>query len=105
MEPSSKGVWEIRGCEVGAGHARVVCAEQADGEDRLQSAFRGGGDGTGHHLHLELFQQALPAYTKKELRDDIVRECKALRHKTEKKESELFKPAFLAEVMNVLWDR
>ena len=54
---------------------------------------------------LNCFSKLSPAYTKKELRDDIVRECKALRHNTEKKESELFKPVFLAEVMNVLWDR
>ena len=54
---------------------------------------------------LNLFGKVSAAYTRKQLREDIVKEVKYLRTKTEKKEADLLGAPLLKEVMNVLWDR
>ena len=46
-----------------------------------------------------------PSFSKKDLREEVVKEVKALRLKTEKKEVETLPKAFYQEISRVLWDQ
>ena len=57
------------------------------------------------HTLAGMAKASQPGGDKKALRDDIVKEVKAFREKTKKKEAEIFPPVFHQEISKILWDR
>ena len=57
------------------------------------------------HLLTLFAQLGKGAYQKPQLREDLIKELKALRVKTKVKECDSLHPVFFEEVQKILWDR